>query len=495
LQGAPERQGYLSWVAETTKMRNRRVRTFVLLVAAASVLAGCKGGSVHFGGGQTDTVPVTMSMTDAPPAGVSVLSFRMTITDARLNPGNVEVLAAPVTVDLARLQTETSLLSAINVAPGTYTSLALTIAPNPSLTFQNNSGSSLTVGGAPCANGAICTAGLVTSSDSQSVSFSGSGVTLAGNTPASLLVDVNLSNLLSNAANSISVDLSVSGAVTASQIVPQQGSPFEALEDVVGVVSAPANGAFVLQTALGNYNVTTNSSTQFLNFSLGGCGSASFTCITAGKIVSVNMSLQSNNSLVATDIFFEDNSTALPEIEGVVVATSGLPAQFSMVVLQDTPAASMPALGSEVTVALNATPFAIDNLVGTLNTASFSFAGTADMIVGQEVSVQQGAGSTASVIQASRVLLRSSRITGTVASTPLPNINVNGLPPFLTNASPAITQITVETATTFTPNGTEFGGTARVINDVAVPHGISVRGQLFANGGFPKLLASRVVQH
>ena len=86
-----------------------------------------------------------------------------------------ELLAAPVTVDLTRLQTETSLVSSVNVAPGTYTSLALTIAPNPSLTFQNNTGASLTVGGAPCANGAICTAGLTTASDSQSVSFPGSG--------------------------------------------------------------------------------------------------------------------------------------------------------------------------------------------------------------------------------------------------------------------------------------------------------------------------------
>ena len=93
------------------QMSDRRVRACVLLLAVASVLAGCSGGGVHFGGAQSDTVPVTMSMTDTPPAGVSVLSFQVTITDARLNPGNVELLAAPVTVDLARLQTETSLLS------------------------------------------------------------------------------------------------------------------------------------------------------------------------------------------------------------------------------------------------------------------------------------------------------------------------------------------------------------------------------------------------
>ncbi len=482
------------------RIKGCRIRAFVLL-AAVSDLAGCgSGGAVHFGGTAINNVPVTMSMTDTPPTGVSVLSFQLTITDARVDPGQrVELLAAPVTVDLARLQTETSLLSAANVAPGTYTSLALTIAPNPSLTFQNNTGAALTVGGGPCANGAICTAVLTTLFDSQSVTFPGAGVVLAASTPAALLVDMNLSNLLSSAANTISVDLSASGAVSASQISPQQGSPFETLEDVVGVVSGPANGAFTLQTALGNYSVTTNSITQYLNFPSGVCASPGFACIAANEIVSLNMSLQANNTLIASDVFFEDSSTAPPEIEGVVVATGSLPAQFSMVVLQETPAASGPAIGSDVEVAINnGTTFAIDNLVGTLNTntSAFSFARTSDLIVGQEVAVQRGAGSSASVIQAGRVLLRSSRITGTVLATPLPNITVDGLPPFLQNASPAITQIKVETASEFTPNGTEFGGTA--ISDTQIGVGrsrVSVRGQLFANSGSPTLLATRVVQH
>jgi hypothetical protein len=180
----------------------------------------------------------------------------------------------------------------------------------------------------------------------------------------------------------------------------------------------------------------------------------------------------------------------------VVVGTGSLPAQFSMVVLQETPAASGPAIGSDVEVAINGgTTFAIDNLVRTLNTSAFSFAGTSDLIVGQEVAVQRGAGSSGSVIQAGRVLLRSSRITGTVLATPLPNITVDGLPPFLQNASPAIAQIKVETASEFTPNGTEFAGTAISDTQIGVGRSVSVRGQLFANSGSPTLLATRVVQH
>ena len=55
--------------AEMNQMRNCRVRVCVLLLAAASVFIGCGGTGVHFAGGQTSSVPVTMSITDTPPAG------------------------------------------------------------------------------------------------------------------------------------------------------------------------------------------------------------------------------------------------------------------------------------------------------------------------------------------------------------------------------------------------------------------------------------------
>jgi hypothetical protein len=474
-------------------MSDGRVRGCVLLLALTGFLAGCSGGAVHFAGGQADTVPVSMSITDTPPTGVSVLSFQATLTDARLNPGNVELLAAPVTINLTRLQTETSLMSSVTVPPGTYTSVALTFADASPLTIENNSGGTLSDGVTNCLNGQVCTLSPAVSSLTGSVSLPGTGATLSGTTPAALLLDLNVANALVNAPP---LEATLIANTTVSQLAPAPGAPFESLEDVVGVVTTPSNGAFVLQTALGNYNITTNSTTQYLNFPGAVCSPVGFSCVATSEIVSVNMSLQTTNTLVASDIFYEDDSTALPEVEGVVVATGGLPAQFSMVVLQETPSASGPAIGSDVEVAINnGTTFAIDNLVGTLNTSAFSFAGTTDMIVGQEVAVQQSSGSTASVIQAGRVLLRSSRITGTVATTAFPNFTVNGLPPFLQNASPAITQIKVETATEFTPNGTEYGGTAPVINDIADGHGISVRGQLFANSGNPALLASRVVQH
>lgn len=488
---------------ESIQRKLRRISTLSLLLTVTVILFGCHGGTTHFGTGQGSNAPVTLSTTlvgDVPPAGVSVLSFQLTITDARLNPGNVELLAAPVTIDLTHLRTDNALLSSPNVVPGTYTSIAITANQNPLLTFQNNTGAAFTFGGANCANGAICSGGLVLTNTSQSVSLPGAGVTPNSTTPVALMLNLNLTNLLSMTAGTVSMNLGANGALSAQQLTTSSGKPFETIEDVVGVVGAPANSAFTLQTAtMGSYSMTVNSTTHFVNFPTSVCTSAGFACLVSGQIVSANLSLQPNNTLIATDVFFEDASSSVPEIEGLVVGTSGLPSQFGMVVLQETPASSGPTLGSNVSVALTAvpaTPFAIDNLVGAVNTTNFSFASSADLMVGQEVQVQQGTGSTASIINAKRVLLRSSRITGNVATTAFPNFTMNGLLPFLQNASPAITQIRVETAATFTPNGTEASGNnITAVNQIQVNSSLSARGQLFANSGQPTVLATRVVEH
>ena len=392
-----------NWTASDSTERSARSRV------CFAVGRGCRSGRLqrqaawHFGGSQTNSVPVTMSMTDTPPAGVSVLSFQATLTGAALTPGNESLLAAPVTIDLTRLQTETSLVSSANVPPGTYTAVTLTFASPASLTIQNNSG------------------GTLSDRDNQLLEWSGvhTGSRLdqrhGKHQPARRGRDAHRqyggcaargyqrgerAGQYASATGELDRKCHGVAADARSRACRLRRSRIWS-----GWSARRALARFTLQTALGNYNVTANTSTQFLNFPSGAC---TFTCIAAGQIVSVNMSLLSSNTLVASDIFFEDASTTLPEIEGVVVGTSSLPAQFSMVVLQETPAGSGVVVGSEVTVDLNATPFAVDDIVGSTGTAAYTFSAS-EMIVGQEVQVQEGAGSTSSVIKASRVLLRSSR--------------------------------------------------------------------------------------
>src|ERR1700722_8287594 len=99
-------------------------------------------------------------MTDTPPANVSILSAQVTLTGATLNPGNVPVFSGSTTIELTRLQTDKAYITTAKVAPGSYTSLALTFS-NPVLTFENDTGAPIVAGaGSPtptCATGAICT--------------------------------------------------------------------------------------------------------------------------------------------------------------------------------------------------------------------------------------------------------------------------------------------------------------------------------------------------
>src|SRR6202042_1129881 len=117
--------------------------------------------------------------------------------------------------------------------------------------------------------------------------------------------------------------------------------------------------------------------------------------------------LLTNDTLLATDIFFEDATSSQAEVEGIVIATAGQtpPNQFQMIVLQNTPAGSVPAIGAEVPVApvvpASNEVFDVDALGTGMVTNSYSFAGVSDLLVGQEVQVQLGTGSTNAQLLAS----------------------------------------------------------------------------------------------
>src|SRR5713101_2617146 len=98
-------------------------------------------------------VVVSVTITDTPPTGVTLLSFEVNVTGATLNPGSVDLLGGkgPIQIEVKHLETDSAFLSTASVTPGTFTSLALTFA-NPELTFKNDTGAAL----AGCAVGAVC---------------------------------------------------------------------------------------------------------------------------------------------------------------------------------------------------------------------------------------------------------------------------------------------------------------------------------------------------
>ena len=118
---------------------NRSVVTaFCLLFACVFFIYSCGGSMTNPLRPGASALSVTI--TDTPPMGVTVLSFEVSVTGATLNPGGVDLLAGrgPVEIEVEQLETESAFLNTANVAPGTYTSLNLTFA-NPELTFKNGS--------------------------------------------------------------------------------------------------------------------------------------------------------------------------------------------------------------------------------------------------------------------------------------------------------------------------------------------------------------------
>ena len=95
------------------------------MTVIAPVFSGCGGTASNM---STNTPPasasqtsaVTLTVTDAPPAGVTVLSFEVTVNGAVLNPGNVQLIANPQRIEVKQLETDSAFLSTMNVPAGTY---------------------------------------------------------------------------------------------------------------------------------------------------------------------------------------------------------------------------------------------------------------------------------------------------------------------------------------------------------------------------------------
>src|SRR5262245_11700526 len=135
---------------------------------------------------------VSFSMGDAPPAGVTVLAFEVTVNSAVLQsapggPGNASLLQAPIEVEVKKLETETAFLNTANVPPGTYNSISVTFS-NPELTILNQSGSAI----GNCANGSVCE--LKPPISQATVNFSGPPfpLTIMAGQPMGLLLDLDL---------------------------------------------------------------------------------------------------------------------------------------------------------------------------------------------------------------------------------------------------------------------------------------------------------------
>jgi Domain of unknown function (DUF5666) len=469
----------------------RRTTTVFLGLLGAVLLVGC-GGSynapVMNPGPGAQSAQVSVSLTDAPPAGVTVFTLEVTVTGATLSPGNVDLLAGkgPQRIEVKHLETENAFLSTANIAAGNYTSLNLTFS-NPELTFRNDAGAML----AGCASGSVCE---IKPSGALSATVNGLFYSTGGS-QTGILVDLNLANLITP---SLGVDFSTATAVTAIQQTKDGEGDLEDLEDVNGIVANPSSTQFTLQTAdMGNITAGIDSNTQFDGFDK--CTAANATCVQSGQSVEVDLMLLAGGTFLAKKVALQDaaQEAADDELDGIISRFDG-PSQFEMVVSDELRAVANVSVGDPVTVMLattgGGTSFRVDTngltVPSTLQQAFEGATDTSQLLPGQTVQVRMrsmtgGPAPAAITITTDRVRLRDTSFTATVSGAPSGNnFNVGGLAGLFTSAG--ISQIQAQTS-----SQTNFDNVSGV-SGLADGSTVSLRGLLFKSTPNPVLIADKV---
>jgi len=463
-------------------------KSFLLLAStffAVACIPGCGGSYTAPPPPGAQAAQMSVSITDAPPAGVTVLSFEVTVTGASLSPGSVDLLVGktPPRLEVKNLETESAFLSTLSIPAGTYTGLALTFV-NPELTFLNNTGAAL----AGCAVGAVCE---IKPTGTLSSTVSGNFVVTAG-TQSGILIDLNLASLLSS---TLGVDFSSSGAVSATQQIKQAEGELEDLEDVNGILKSPANNQFTLQTTdMGNITVSVDTSTEFSDFE--SCTVANFSCLVDGQSVEVDLALMGAGTFLAKKVELHDSvaEAADDELDGVVSKVDSA-TQFEVVVLDELRNVTNVSVGNPVIVALQSSAtFQVDanglTVPSNLQQAFTASGDTSQLIPGQVVQVRVrstsgGPAPAAILVTTDRVRLRMTQFTAAVSGAVAGNnFNVGTLPGIFTSAG--VTSIQVQTS-----SNTNFENVSGA-SGLADGNTVSLRGLLFASAPTPVLIADKV---
>lgn len=462
-----------------------------LALLAALTLSNCShapgGGGVSESGNGSGTAPFALTITDAPPLGITALTLQLTVTGATLQPGNVTLLNAPITVDLTQLQNESVLLSALSIPAATYNSLDLTFS-SASLTFLNSTGGPIR----SCASGAICT--ITPTVTPMSVTLNAtSALTVTSNTPAGLQVEAVLSNIIQP---DLSLNLAASNAIIATPLpAAQLTSPLVEIDDVVGQVTSVGTNQFTL-LPIGGLKLTSSvSNSTVFGFPSSTCAANNFSCVAVNQILEVNLDLLGNGKFQAISVV-PDDATGETEVQGTITSIgAGLPTpSFHIVVNGAAPPVAGVNVGNQATVTLvNPVTFLPDPNQLTLP-GGVSFASASDLLVGQNVMVQVKGVTTSSgiTISTSRVVLRMTQVTAMVGIVGATNFTLVNLPSLFTTASPvAINQILAQTSsqTVF------FNLTPPSLAGLAPNSNVSVKGLLFNTintVGSPTLVTEKV---
>jgi hypothetical protein len=465
-------------------MNSRKYLVFAVLAALAAILplSSCSGvkNNGGGGGGGGGNAMLSVSISDTPPANTTVVSFALPIIAISLTSSSgsqVSVLSSGTAAnfELTRLQTDSDVVvTNASVAAGTYTAVNVTVGA-ASGTFINNSGAS--VGACPAASPfSVCgiPSGVTTTITAPI------NLTLTSGAHQWLDLDFNYNNAIVTTSG-IGIDMQQANVLTATTTVPT-GVPsgdFAFVDDFTGrVIAVTSSSISLTSTVRGSLTATINGSTQVFDpQSPAQCsGGATLACIQVGSIISLQGVLTNTGVIVATSLDVIDSSkTPVDEVEGTIYPSNcnggsnfGLIISDSSIVTSGSPLASA-GFGSGVclTVSPTATPlidFGILTGQPGLPATNNGFSTVGDLLAGQTIRAKvTGAATGTNGINATAtaLILRFSRLTGTVGTVSGPVFGINGLPTYITAFTVPPSVQTYTNATLF-ENVTTLSGTVSI---------------------------------
>jgi len=434
-------------------MSSRKYLVFAVLAASLS-LSSCSG--VHNRCTTNCVVNgdalLSVSISDAPPTNTTIVSFTLPIIGISLTSSSgsqVSVLSSGTAAnfELTRLQSDSDVVvTNASVATGTYTAVNVTVGA-ASGTFINNSGAA--VGACPAANPfSVC--GLpngVTTTITVPINL-----TLTTDAHQWLDLDFNYNNAIVTTGG-IGIDMQQTNVLTATTTVPTgvSSGDFANVDDFTGRVTAVSSGSIKLtSTVRGTLTASINSSTQVFD-PQGQCsgGVGSLSCIGVGSIVSLQGVLTNTGTVVATSLDVIDSATSpADEVEGTIYPSNcnggsnfGLIISDSSIITSGSPLATA-GFGSGVCLTVSPTAtFPVDFGIltgqpGLPAQNSPGFKTTSDLLAGQTIraKITGAATGTNNLINATAtaMILRFSRLTGTVGIASGTAFTVTGLPSYIT---------------------------------------------------------------
>lgn len=433
-------------------MNSKRV-LLILGISAIFVLTSCSGLKTTCTTNCTVSGNSSLSLTisDTPPSGTTILSFTLPVLGISLVPSGggtqVSVFSSNPSTDfeLTRLQSDSNLITTkATVAEGKYTAITVTVV-SPSAVFFNASGSQI----GSCVAGNVCP---LSQTGAQTITYTfpaASPLVLTANSDQWLNLDFNYNQAIVT-TNGIGLDVTQTGVLTASTTVPT-GIPsgdVANIDDFTGSVKTISTSSITLVSSVRGTLTASISSTIPVYDPQSQCqGAGSLSCIGPGSIVSLQGVLSNAGVVSATSLDVIDASTTpADEVEGTIYpsncnggANYGLILSDSVIFTSGSPLTSAN-FGAGVCLTLSQTvTFAIDDGILTgQGVPIVGFTNSNDLLEGQTVRAKvTGAATGANGINATAtaLILRFSRLTGTVNSISGNILTMNGLPTYITTGS------------------------------------------------------------